>query len=255
MAMTVLDERGRIGGRFNVSDVLASTVVLLLIPLAIAAYVLFRTPPPTLVAITPKTLVDGPAQRIEIDGTNLRPFMRVSLDAIPANSFLLGSTKYALVDLPPLRPGVYDVVLYDYAREVARLPKALTIAAPAADVQLEIAGRFIGVTDDSAASLKTGERLPADRPVATIASIGPRVPGTLRLKFGDDTIAVTASRQDVEATLLVGCTTERAADGTIRCSIPAGDRAIVAAPDALLTFTTPAGPLVFQIASARAPKP
>ena len=254
--MTVLDERGRIAGRFNLVDVCASIVLLLFIPLAIAAYILFRTPVATLATITPKTLFEGPNQRIEIDGANLRPFMRVSFDTTPANSFLLGSTKYAIVDVPPLRPGVYDVVLYDYAREVARLPKALRIAAPAADVSLEIMGRFEGVTEAAAAALKPGQRLPSsDQPLATIVSIGARVPGALRLRFGEETIPVASNRQDLEATLLVACESKRGADGAIRCVVPALDQPIVVAPDAVLTFAMPDGPLVFQIASARAPKP
>ena len=254
--MTVLDERGRIAGRFNVVDVFAAIVLLLLVPLGIASYLLFRTPAPTLTTITPKTLFQGPNQRIEIDGTNLRPFMRVSFDTVPANAFLLGSTKYAIVDVPALRPGVYDVVLYDYAREVARLPTALTIAAPATDVMLEVVGRFQGVTDATAAALKAGARLPsAEQPLATIVSVGPRMPGALRLKVGGDTITVPSNRQDVEATLLVGCAPTRGTDGEVRCVVPMPDQSIVVAPDALLTFVTPSGPLVFQIASARASKP
>lgn len=254
--MTVLDERGRIAGRFNAIDVLASIVVLLLIPVAIAAYLLFRTPAPTLVAITPKTLFVGPNQRIEIDGTNLRPFMRVSFDTMPANSFLLGSTKYAVVDVPALSPGTYDVVLYDFAREVARLPKALAVAAPATDVELEVTGRFAGVTDAAAGTLKPGGRLPsAQQPLATIVSVGARMPGSLRLRFGSDTIALASGRQDVEATLRVGCATRRDAEGALRCTVPSVDQPVVVAPDAVLTFATPAGPLVFQIVSARAPTP
>lgn len=254
--MTVIDERGRIAGRFNLVDVCASIVLLLLIPLAIAAYILFRTPAPTLTTITPKTLFEGPNQRIEIDGSNLRPFMRVSFDTTPAGSFLLGSTKYAVVDVPSLRPGTYDVVLYDYAREVARLPKALSIAAPATDVSLDVAGRFEGVPDTVAAALKPGRPLPSSgQPLATIVSIGSRVPGALRLRFGDETIPVASSRQDLEATLRVSCESKRGTDGAIRCFVPLPDQAVVVAPDAVLTFAAPEGPLVFQISSARASKP
>lgn len=253
--MTVLDERGRLAGRFNVVDVAAAIVVLLLVPLAVAAFLLFRTPLPTLVTITPKTLLEGAGQRIEIDGANLRPFMRVSFDTVPANAFLLGSTKYALVDVPALRPGVYDVVLYDYAREVARLPRALTVAAPAPDVDLEVVGRIEGITDGAASALKPGDRLPsADQPIATVVSVGARVPGALQLRVGDQTIAIASNRRDVEATLLVKCTSRRTDDGAVRCFVPAPDPVVVA-PGALLTFVTPEGPLVFQIDSARAPKP
>jgi hypothetical protein len=254
--VTILDERGRIAGRFNVVDVCAAIVLLLLLPLAVAAYLLFRTPAPTLATVTPATLFEGGNQRIEIDGTNLRPFMRVSFNTTPANSFLLGSTKYALVDLPALRPGVYDVVLYDYAREVARLPKALTVAAPAPDVSLELVGRFEGIADMAATALKAGDHLPSGaQPVATIVSIGSRVPGALRLRVGDETIAVPSKRQDIEATLLVSCSTQRNADGAVHCVVPMPDQPVVVAPDALLTFATPSGPLVFQISAARAPKP
>ena len=46
--MTLIDERGRIGGRFNLVDAAAAFVLLLLVPLALGAYLLFRTPTPTL---------------------------------------------------------------------------------------------------------------------------------------------------------------------------------------------------------------
>src|SRR5919106_2323971 len=154
----LVDERGRVGGRFNVVDVAAVILALVLIPLAIGAYLLFRTPVPTLVSVSPATLSEGPNQRLEVNGTNLRPFMRVSFDTIPAKSFLIGSTKYALVDLPDLKPGVYDVVLYDYMREVVRLPKALTIAPMATDVELEVVGAFKSAPETPAAPLKVGDR-------------------------------------------------------------------------------------------------
>ena len=100
--MTLIDDRGRIGGRLNVIDAAAAIVLLLLVPLAFAAYLLFRTPTPSLARVVPATLLEGPDQRLEIDGENLRPFMRVSFNTTPAPSFLLGSTKYALVGVPDL---------------------------------------------------------------------------------------------------------------------------------------------------------
>jgi hypothetical protein len=253
--MNVLDDRGRIAGRFNIVDVFAAVVLFLLIPLAIGAYVLFRTPPPALTSVTPKTLFEGPNQRLEIDGANLRPFMRISFDAVPANSFLLGSTKYALVDVPALKPGVYDVVLYDYAREVARLPKALTVAAPVRSVTLEVTGSFKAPPDAVLSALKAGMELPsAAHPLATIVSIGPAVPGTVRLRVGGDTITVPADRPDLPATLLIRCATVGSPDGAVRCSVPDPDQPVVVGPDALLTFAMTAGPAVFQITGARAPQ-
>ena len=130
---------------------------------AYGAFLLFRTPRPTIVSVVPATLLEGSRQRLEIDGTNLRPFMRVSFDTTPAKSFLIGSTKYALVDLPDLKPGTYDVVLYDYMQEVARLPKAFTVAPLATDVQLEVIGAFKSASDTLAANLKVGRQVSGDR--------------------------------------------------------------------------------------------
>ena len=253
--MTVLDDRGRVGGRFNVVDAIAALVLVVLIPVAYGAYLLFRTPTPTLVSIVPATLFEGSQQRVEIDGANLRPFMRVSFDTTPARSFLLGSTKYALVDLPELKPGAYDVVLYDYMQEVARLPKALTVAPVATDVELEVVGAFKSPSDALAASLKVGDRFPpgADA-IAEVIALGAPTSGDLRLRVGDETVHVVSSQRELPATLRVKCYSVRTEDGTARCVVPMADQRVAVAPDALLALPTPQGPVLFQIASARAPK-
>jgi len=253
--VTVLDDRGRIAGRFNVVDVAAAVLLFLLVPVGIAAYLLFRAPAPTLATITPKTLFEGPGQRLEIDGTNLRPFMRVSFDATPAASFLLGSTRYALVDVPELAPGAYDVVLFDYAREVARLPKALTIARVATDAELEVDGAFKGASDALVAELKAGDTLlSSDQPIANVVAVGKPSSGEMRVRVGADTVVVPAAQRDLPATLRVKCSTAPGADGIARCMLPGPGGRIVVAPDALVTFATHGGPAVFQVAAARAPK-
>jgi hypothetical protein len=253
--VTLIDERGRIGGRVNAVDAAAAVVLLLLVPLALGAYLLFRTPTPTLTRVVPAALLEGPDQRLEIDGTNFRPFMRVSFDTIPAKSFLLGSTKYALVDVPDLKPGAYDVVLYDYMREIARLPKALTVAPMPTDVELEVTGAFKAPPEPFLAQLKVGDKFPSSQhPIAEVIAVGGPAAGDLRLHVGDETIAVPLSRRDIAATLLVRCATVRASDGVARCMVSGPDRQVVVAPDALLTLDTPHGPVLFQMVTARAPK-
>ena len=253
--MTLIDDRGRIGGRLNVIDAAAVIVLLLLVPLGFAAYLLFRTPTPSLTRVVPATLLEGPGQRVEIDGENLRPFMRVSFNTIPAPSFLLGSTKYALIDVPDLKPGTYDVVLYDYMREVARLPKGVTVAPMATDVELEITGAFKAPPEAFVAQVKAGDKFPSsEHPIAEVIAVGGPGAGDLRLRVGDDAITVPLSRRDLSATLLVKCATVRTPDGVARCTIPGPDRPVVVAPDALLTLVTPHGPLLFQMVTARAPK-
>jgi hypothetical protein len=253
--VTLVDDRGRVGRRVNLVDAAAALVVLGFIPVMLGAYLLFRTPAPTLVRISPATLPEGPNQRLEINGTNLRPFMRVSFETIPAGSFLLGSTKYALVDVPHLNPGVYDVILYDYMKEVARLPKALTIAPMATDVELEVLGAFKSKPETLTAHLKVGDRFPsAENAVVQVLAIGEPVPGDLRVRVGDGTITVPLSRQDLSATLRVKCYIVRAPDGAIRCTVPLPDQHVVVAPGAMLTLAMPQGPVLFQIASAQAPR-
>lgn len=253
--MTVLDERGRIAGRFNIIDVAAAVIVLVLVPLAIAAYVLFRTPAPTLAGVSPATLIEGPGQRIEVNGANLRPFMRVTFGTTPASAYFLGSTKYALVDVPPLKPGTYDVVLFDYAREVARLPKALTIAPVATDAELELEGAFKAPSAAVAAELKAGAAFSdAGRPIARVVAVGGAVPSDIRFRVGNDSVVVPLTSHDLAATVQVKCSTGRSSDGVARCVVPLGDDRIVVAPDALLTFQTAQGPVLFQIVRARAPQ-
>ena len=53
--MTVLDDRGRLAGRVNVVDAVAAIILLVLIPVAYGAFLLFRTPAPTLASVEPAT--------------------------------------------------------------------------------------------------------------------------------------------------------------------------------------------------------
>ncbi len=252
--MTMVDERGRIAGRINVVDAAALVVLFVLIPAAVGAYLLFRTPKPALVGVTPRMLAEAPHQRLEIDGTNLRPFMRVTFDTIPANSFLLGSTKYALVDVPELKPGTYDVVLYDYMQEVARLPKAITVAPLASDAALEVAGAFKSAPDSLVSNIRVGSKYPAgDHPVVQVLEVGAPAAGDLRLHVGNDVVSVPLGRKDLRATLRIQCTTVRGPDAIARCSYQGPDQQVIVAPDALITVLTPDGPVLFQIDTARSP--
>jgi hypothetical protein len=238
-----------------VIDAAAAVLVLVLVPLAIAAYLLFRAPAPALTSVAPATLIEGPGQRIEVNGANLRPFMRVTFDSTPASAYFLGSPKYALVDVPPLKPGVYDVVLFDYAREVARLPHALTIAPVATDAELEIDGAFKAPPDAVAAAIKPGTSFSdSGRAIATVVAVGGPAPSAIQFRVGNDSVAVPLAGTDIAATVQVKCLTARSADGLAQCVVPIGADRIVVAPDALVTFQTAQGPVLFQIARARAPR-
>ena len=161
--MPIVDDRGRVAGRVNLLDAFAAVFLLVLVPLGYGAYLLFRTPKPKLVGIAPTSVYQGPNVRIGISGLNLRPFMRVSFDTVQGRTFLIGSTKFAAIDLPDLAPGTYDVVLFDYMQEVDRLPKALTVLplAPQPTVEMEVAGTFLQPSGSTALAVGS---CPAPRP-------------------------------------------------------------------------------------------
>jgi hypothetical protein len=244
-----------VAGRVNLVDAAAAVIILLLIPVAYGAYVLFRTPPPKLVSVSPVRLFEGHNQQVVIEGTNLRPFMRVSLGALPAKSFLIGSTKYAFINLPDLTPGTYDVVLYDYQQEVDRLPKALTVVPMATDVELEVTGSFKSPSDALVSHLKSGALLPpAGTAIAQVIAVGVPSAATLRLRAGDDTIRVPLNQRELPATLRVKCYSARRPDGTLQCLVPGLNESTVVAADAVLTLSTADGWVSFQIEAVRAPE-
>src|SRR5262249_17538445 len=60
IVMALVDERGRVAGRVNLIDGVIAAVIVVMIPLAIGAYLLFRNPRPKLTNIAPTTLYEGP---------------------------------------------------------------------------------------------------------------------------------------------------------------------------------------------------
>jgi hypothetical protein len=249
--MALVDDRGRIFGRFNPVDVFVFVLVVVMIPVAYGAYALFRTPPAKLAGIEPQQFTMGPNLRVQINGTNLRPFMRVSFNTVQGRTFMIGSTTTAQVDLPDLDPGKYDVVLYDYAQEVDRLPKALTIlprvSAPVATVS--VSGRFVGLTQAQVDALHPGTTFGQNNHVnGTVLAVGSRVSGALQMRTGDAGIAVSLPGLfDLPAALELECSLENNSDGSVRCTVygPAHAAAVVA--DAVLSLAAPGGGLSFQV--------
>jgi hypothetical protein len=255
--MTFVDDRGRLGGQLNLIDAAAAVVILLLIPLGFSSYVLFRTPPAKLLTVSPARLVESHDQRVEIDGTNLRPFMRASFNTVPAKSFLIGSTKYALVDLPDLEPGTYDVVLYDHAQEVDRLPNALTVVPMVTDVELELVGSFKMPPAGLGGQLKTGDKFPpTGNAIAEVVAVEPPSAGSLRLRAGEEVLQVPLAERELPATLRVKCHTSLRQDGMVQCLVPGvsmHEAPTVVAPDAVLMLSSASGVVAFQIRGVRAP--
>ena len=177
--MTLVDAQGRLFGRWNFVDAVVMVLVIGLIPIGYAAYALFRTPAPELVSIEPAEVLEGPERRVTINGVNLRPYLRVSFGTVQGKTFLFEDSRRAVVDLNPLPPGTYDVILYDYGQERHRLPNALTVRGTfdvVPDHSVIVAGRFIDVAPGTAGLLKPGAAVSIPGELLETAAPRPSVP-------------------------------------------------------------------------------
>src|SRR4051812_9996019 len=221
--MAIVDERGRLGGKVNLIDAVVAFLILVLIPVAFGAYLLFRTPPARLTFLNPATVLQGPNLRVEVQGENLRPFMRVSFNDLQGKSYAIQSTRGAMVDLPELAAGTYDVVLYDHMQEVHRLPKALTVLplAPTTEVTMTVSGSFKGMSSDRVKGLKAGDKLVSGASTAVVVNVGSPVPSVVTLRFGGQIQRVPiADKTDLPAVLKLQCFVVTTPDGALKCVVP-----------------------------------
>jgi len=246
--MSVIDDQGRVFGRFNLVDSLLVVLLILALPAAYAAHLLFRDPPPSIDRVWPNAVEQGSGRLIEIKGAHLRPYMRISFGDQQAVSFQYYGPSQAFVPAPPLEPGTYDVVLYDYMREVARVPKAFTVSGPMRPptIRLRVRGAYIGLTPAAAAGLTPGRPWNATEGViGEIETKGEPRPSVARVKVSDAlTVPVPVAGQvELPATIIVTCPTSVGPGGALRCSTAGA----TFAPDMHLTFQGPSGVLLFRI--------
>jgi hypothetical protein len=182
--MPLIDDRGRVFGKINLIDLALLVFALLLVPLGYGAYLLFRTPPPQLLGVSPNPLrFTKGEQRVVLKGEHLRPFLRATVGGKDARNFLVASPQAAEIQFDELPPGTYDVALFDPSEQIARLANALTIAPPPLP-PIQLVGRFVG-PGAAAAALAPGSALTVGgRPAGEIVEIKPAAgaerPATLR---------------------------------------------------------------------------
>ena len=246
--MPVIDSQGKVFGRFNLVDVLLVALLAAAVPAAHASRALFRESHAQLTAISPKAVEQGADRLIELTGVSFRPYMRVSFGATQAASFQYYGATQAFVPVPALEPGTYDVVLYDHAREVARLPQAMSVTGPSRppQVQLLLRGAFIGLTSEQAPQLTEGRPWNATEGVIGMIETreAPR-PSVARVRVSEGvTVPVPmAGLLEVPATIILTCPTSVGPGGVLRCAT-AG---VTIAPDMHITFQGPFGGLLFRI--------
>ena len=107
-----------------------------------------------------------------------------------AAPLLVETPTEAELQIPTLAPGTYDLVLYDDVREVARLPKAIVVEAPATSV--DVRGSFVGLTATQAQVIASGALAAVKQPAwwgsitwlggPVAAEDGWEVPAVLKLR-------------------------------------------------------------------------
>jgi len=207
--MTIIDERGRLFGRLNAIDAIIGAFVLLLIPMAYGAYVLFRPQTIRISNVEPNVVEQGVSPRVHFRGENFRPFVRAQFGNEQLHDFLVASPSLAEATMPVMPPGTYDFALFSEAQEIFRLPKAITVlpASKPAGVPVQLAGSFVGLSAERAAAFKVGQRLPAaGTPMAEILALGPPRPDVRRLRAGDTFVFTPTSGTAVPAVLRAYCT-------------------------------------------------
>lgn len=247
--MALVDERGRLFGRLNLFDALVLVLVIGMIPLAYAGYLVFRTPLPKLLAVDPPVIVDGPNLRVTIRGENLRPYMRVSFGSIQGQTFLFKDTTEASVDLTQIPPGVYDVVLYDFAQERGRLPKGLTIhPSPLPDATMTVVGTLGNVRLEDAGKITAGTRIPD---IGEIVEVGKPQPQVARVYARLATVEVPIANAHVLPVVIRVSCYVRAAQGAPECA----GGGVALQPTAMLFVNTPIGRVPLQVDQVRGAQP
>jgi hypothetical protein len=247
--MAIVDERGRLFGRWNLLDLALLVLIAGLIPLGYVGYLLFRDQPPRLVSVTPSQVAEAGEYRLTVKGENLRPYMRISAGTQQARDFLFKSTEEVEVPLPYLAPGSYDIVLYDQASERFRLPNALTITPSGLPATEVIAiGAFGNLDAAGAQKLAAGTVL---RDSGRIESVGRAVPDLTQVFSGTKVIGVAIKDAlRLPAVVRLTCSV-RTESGSPYCRV--GD--VVIAPNAFLILETPLGKTPFQVEQVRSTAP
>ena len=245
--MTLVDDRGRLFGRFNVVDALVGIVLLGLIPLLYGGYVLFKPQPASLVSIEPSRIEERADVDLVVKGNNLRPYMRVSFDGYQGRSFLFSGSTVAVVRAAELPPGVYDVILYDNAQERGRIAKGLeVVASPRPQTEVDLIGSFVAVTEPVAAQIKADLTLAG---LGRVTRVGPSQPSATRTVVGprEQLMLPSQSAVNIPAVIRASCTVI-ARGGSAACS--ALD--VTLSRDVTLTLALTGANALFQIDQVRA---
>jgi hypothetical protein len=257
--MALIDDHGRLFGRVNLIDAMVGLFVLVLVPLGYGAFMLFRTPVPTITAITPAQIPEKQTATVEIVGADLRPFLQAHIGRFAAAAFLVQSPTKAEIKIPDAIPaGTYDLILSDEAQELVRKPGAISIVAPvqaAVTAQVQLLGEFVALSPDLAKAVRVGAVLKGQPPevAAEVLAVRPSQPGFRSLNVAPEQVALVPAPGQVRvpAIIRVACVV---VDN--RCTVGGTP----AAPDSTVVFAlalengqsaAPASSIAFHVTAVR----
>jgi hypothetical protein len=264
--MELFDARGRIGGRLNLIDAIVVSAVIGLALTGYGGYVLFRTPTPELLSVSPTLIYQGQDVKVTVTGKNLRPYMHITFKSaqarsdivlwdgkqlVTARSYVLGNTTFATLEMPDLVAGIYDVELWNERQEVARLPRALTVLGLARTpiLEVDVRGAFTRLVSSQIKDLRAGARFPpGGSPTATVVSIGTPESSTMEVRTGATTVILPINAHfDLSARLRVRCFTLPNIDGSVRCAVAGPAQPADVAPGSSLLLNGPDGWIPFRV--------
>ena len=198
--MPLIDERGRLLGKVNLIDAVIGLFVLVMIPLAYGAYLLFRVPVPTIASIEPQLIAENTPATVKIVGQDFRPFLRARFGSFESAGFLIQSPTLAEIKVPPSLPaGTYDLTVSDEGRELVRIPAAVTVVAARVftppSIALEVSGAFIGLSGDDVSLVQAGTKLDGATEVITVGVPEPLVQ---RVRVGSNRIVMVPMQGQVQ---------------------------------------------------------
>ena len=215
--MSLVDDRGRLFGRFNLIDAATVIVVLALLPIGYGTYLLFRPSQPRIDSVSQVDLTreelriaNGAtiAAKLKVRGSGFNPLLRAFIGETPALAFVYENPNSADVVVGETPAGSYDLVLYDGVQQVARAAGAVNIKHEGATA-VRAVGRLMGLDPAAAKQLQPGYKSPADaRGAFEVVAIGAAQPAVSTFTMGTRSVDVPlAGVLQYPAVLLIRCDT------------------------------------------------
>lgn len=227
--MRLLDQHGRVLGRFNIIDTLVVAVIVLLMPLAYGTYLLFRPVTPRIDSVTRSSisreelrLAGGSmlSAKLKVRGAGFNPMLRAKIGDIPAMGFVFEDPTSADVILGPIPAGSHDLVLYDGVQEVARAEDAVTLEASTA-ASVRLVGWLLDLKHDDSAALHVTPESSRHAGAVSIVALGREEPARERIDwFGRSVDVFVPDRREREAVIDVPCDPRPTEEGCSVTGVP-----------------------------------